>query len=128
MIEQDIRGVDDWILAGSVCGWGEPLADHFTMVIFLYLPAEQRMERLAWRENERHGSRVEPGGDMHVTHKAFMKWAASYDQDGTPGRSLQIHEAWMEQLECPVLRLDSGRPETELVDEIVQHPAIASGR
>ena len=59
MIEQDIAGVKRWIWAGSICGWGDPLMGHFTLAVFLYIPPSMRMARLASRERERPGPRID---------------------------------------------------------------------
>jgi adenylate kinase family enzyme len=125
-IEADIEGVDDWVLSGSLCNWGDPLLDRFTLAVFLYLPPDLRMARLAERERARYGERIGPGGDMHEAHVAFMTWARSYDVALAPVRSLDLHERWMPRLACPVLRLDARRPVGELRDRVVAR-ALAGG-
>ncbi len=121
MIERDIRESDDWVLSGSLCGWGDPLIPRFTLAVFLYLPPAPRMARLARRERDRHGPRIAPDGDMHAAHVAFMDWARSYDTATTPVRSLDLHETWMRELPCPVIRLDASRPAAALRDEVLRH-------
>ena len=118
-IERDIRGLDSWVLAGSLCNWGDALLPHFTLVVFLSLDTEKRLERLAWRERERHGDRILEGGDMHRMHEQFMDWAASYDYAKAPTRSLDLHQRWMGKPECPVMRLQSDRSAQELAEEIL---------
>lgn len=127
LIQRDIRGVQSWVLAGSMCNWGDPLVHHLTLAIFLYLPPEQRLTRLVRREKQRHGSRIEPGGDMHANHTAFVEWARRYDYDKAPIRSLDLHETWIDGLPCPVIRMDSSRPVGELVDEILGFLATSRG-
>jgi adenylate kinase family enzyme len=107
MIERDLEGVDGWVLSGSLCGWGDPLLERFTLAVFLYLPPEGRMARLAARERARYGDRIGPGGDLREAHLAFMDWARSYDHALAPVRSLDLHERWMPRLACPVMRLDA---------------------
>ena len=77
------------------------------------------MERIIQRERERFGSRIEPGGDMRDTHVNFMDWARSYDYAKAPTRSLDLHETWMKQLSCPIIRLDSSVPTSELCSQIL---------
>ena len=120
MIDHDVAGVRRWILSGSVCGWGDPLIDRFTLAVFLYLSPKTRMQRLADRERERYGSRIESGGDMHATHLGFMDWARNYDDGKPPIRSLELHEKWMCRLACPIIRLDSSRPVDELCDAVIE--------
>jgi hypothetical protein len=92
---------------------------HFTLAIFLRLDPELRMARLRAREEARYGRRIEVGGDMCQAHVEFMNWAASYDTARAPVRSLHMHEAWIEDLPCPVLRLDTSAPVNQLCDEVL---------
>jgi adenylate kinase family enzyme len=119
MVEGDVDGVDDWVLSGSLCNWGDPLLERFTLAVFVYLEPDLRMARLAERERARYGDRIRPGGDMHESHRAFMDWARSYDHALAPVRSLDLHERWMPRLRCPVLRLDARLPVEELRDRVV---------
>jgi adenylate kinase family enzyme len=116
-----------WVLSGSVMGWGEPLISSFDAVIFLTIDKAQRLHRLRERETRRYGTRIEPGGDRAEAFAAFLEWAAGYDDPNFAGRSLALHEYWLSQLSCPVLRLDSARPPAELVEEVRdwQPPAVS---
>lgn len=121
MIEREIASHDAWVLSGSLCNWGGPLLHHFTLAVFLSLPHTLRMERLRARERARYGNRITPGGDMHEAHQAFMTWASGYDTGKAPLRSLDLHERWMRQLGCPILRLDSSQPVAMLCDAVLEH-------
>jgi hypothetical protein len=126
MIERDVAGVEDWVLSGSLCSWGDALLDRFTLAVFLHLAPDVRMARLAERERTRYGERIGPGGDMHEAHLAFMAWARSYDHALAPVRSFDLHERWMPRLRCPVLRLDARGSVEELRDRVVAR-ALADG-
>lgn len=117
MIENDISGRDSWILSGSICSWGDPLLEHFTVAVFLYLEHSIRMVRLEHREALRYGTRIQSGGDMHHHHLDFMTWAKSYDTASAPIRSFDLHEKWMTRLTCPIVRLDSDQPVNTLIQE-----------
>lgn len=119
MIERDVRDLDDWVLSGSLCSWGDPLLPHFTLAVFLHLDPDVRMARLAARERGRYGARIAPGGDLHEAHRAFLAWARSYDHAVAPVRSLDLHERWMARLACPVLRLDASAPADALCAEVL---------
>src|SRR6185312_13627862 len=58
------------VLAGSVMNWGVELEDSFSLIVFLTVAAEIRVERLRERETQRLGH-VDP---------AFLTWAAQYDE------------------------------------------------
>jgi hypothetical protein len=61
-----------WILAGSLIGWGDALAEKFDLVVFLRLDPTIRLRRLQAREEGRYGPKyLAPGGAGHAAHAAF---------------------------------------------------------
>jgi len=110
----------DWVLSGSLDGWGDPIVAFFDVVIFLYVPTAIRLERLRARESQRLGAgAVAPGGSMHQQAEKFIEWASHYDDGTREGRNLARHQAWLAALQCRVLRLDGVRPLPELVREVL---------
>ena len=109
----------DWVLSGSLEGWGDVLIPSFDMVIFLTTPTGLRLQRLRAREARHFGpDAVAPGGWRHRDTEEFVEWASHYEAGDREGRSLARHQAWLAALPCPVLRLDGSRPLPELVAEI----------
>ena len=108
----------DWVLSGSLDGWGDPIIPHFDSVVFLYVPTAIRLERLRAREARRFGDAVAPGGARHQQAEEFLEWASHYDDGTREGRNLARHQAWLATLPCRVLRLDGTRQLPELVSEI----------
>ncbi|MDY6858538.1 MAG: hypothetical protein SWN98_04280 [Pseudomonadota bacterium] len=100
----------DWILAGSFAGWGDPIIPRLTHVVFLSLPSGARLARLRARERRRYGRAIEPGGAQSRAFQSFLDWAMSYDDPQFTGRSRRVHDLWLEELECPVIRLDARLP------------------
>jgi adenylate kinase family enzyme len=127
MIQQDVEGVENWVLSGSICSWGDALLESFTAAVFLYLAPAIRMARISEREQLRYGGRILPGGDMRDQHLEFMDWAQSYDHAREPIRSLHLHERWMTQLDCPIIRVDTDRDLDELCDEILYRVQLRGG-
>jgi adenylate kinase family enzyme len=112
----------DWVLSGSLDGWGDPIIARFDLVVFLSTPTPTRMERLRARELRHFGAEaIAPGGWQHEHYTAFIEWASHYDDGSRTGRTRQRHEAWLAALPCRVLRLDGARPLAELAGEIVAH-------
>lgn len=109
---------DEWVLSGSLCGWGDMFRLRFTHVVFLRLDNTIRLERLRQRERERYGNRIDPGGDMRTIHEDFMAWCNLYETAGMEVRSLFLHRAWLAALLCPVLELRSEQPVEHLIGEI----------
>jgi adenylate kinase family enzyme len=107
MLSADLEKPGSWVLSGSLCGWGDIYIPLFGLVVFLRIPHELRMARLAAREVARYGAEaIGPGGAMHAGSVAFLKWAAGYDEGGLEIRSLRIHNDWLATLPGPVLRLE----------------------
>jgi adenylate kinase family enzyme len=94
-----------WVLSGSVAGWGDALISQFDLVVFLYVPTEIRLARLQRREQARFGTALDPGGSMHDQHQAFLRWAAGYDPGLSGGPTLWTDAAWLAYLPCPLLCL-----------------------
>lgn len=96
-----------WVLAGSLCGWGDPLIPEFELVVFLAVPTPVRLARLQMRALERYGQQaIAPGGELHKPHVEFLDWAGRYDTGGLEMRSRALHEAWLATVSCHVVRLE----------------------
>lgn len=116
LIRRDLGGSSGWVLSGCVAGWGGDPGLSYSLVVFLYMPPPVRLERLRVRERERFGARILPGGDMHANHLEFMDWTAGYDSGASGGgNTLPAHRAFLESLECRVLRFETPMaPEEQL--------------
>lgn len=99
-----------WVLSGSAVGWAPELDDLFTLIVLLDAPTTVRLERLRRRELDALG---------HVD-QAFLDWAARYDSGDETIRSRRRHDTWLQQQTCPVLRLDSTLPTTQLTGEVLR--------
>ena len=109
----------DWVLSGSVTGWGEELVAHFDLVVFVITPRDVRLKRIRAREAAHFGAdAVAPGGWRHEETEAFIEWASHYEAGDREGRNLAKHEAWVANLPCPVVRVDGARPIAELVEQL----------
>jgi adenylate kinase family enzyme len=96
-----------WVLSGSLCGWGDIFIPRFDLVIFLWVPDEIRLARLEEREHRRYGrDALAPGGARHEAYRAFMDWAAAYEDGADDMRSRRRHETWLATLPCPCTRLE----------------------
>ncbi len=117
-LQQELNSVDEWVLSGSICGWGDSLIQQFTHAFFLWAPWEIRRDRLHRREVERFGfAALQPEGVMHEIHSAFMAWAELYDVAGFEQRSRATHEEWMRRLpeSAKVVRLNGTLCQSELL-------------
>jgi adenylate kinase family enzyme len=120
LMQEVFLGRAEWVLSGSLDGWGDPLIPHFDLVVFLHTAQPIRLRRLRAREATRFGAdAVAPGGWRHQETSDFIEWASRYDAGDLTIRSLQKHQAWLGALPCRVLRLDGARPLPELVSDVV---------
>ncbi len=120
LLTNDLEEHPSWVLSGSLVNWGDQIKHRFTHVIFLSLPQPLRIARLREREIRKFGTRINLGGDMHQQHLDFIQWAMKYDNGGLDVRSMQLHEQWFKDLNCPVIRLSGEFTTDEQVRRIVQ--------
>lgn len=121
LLKKDLSNCSQWILSGAVCGWGDELKPIFDLVVLLYVPSDVRLQRLKGREFQRYGDSILPGGDKHEPSKAFLEWAALYDTAGLEVRSRALHEHWVSDLTCPVLRIEGNQSVNERVESILKY-------
>ncbi len=50
LLREALRSEPGFVLSGSICGWGSEIEEAFDFIVFLYLPATLRVERLRRRE------------------------------------------------------------------------------
>lgn len=119
LLQERVAGLENWVLSGSLCGWGDPITPAFTHAIFVRLNPDIRIRRLRTREFHRYGEQIFEGGERYIATQTFLAWAAGYDEGDHGTRSLRRHETWIKTLNCPVMRVDStGRSVEALVEQV----------
>lgn len=109
LLQRAMRDAPDVVVSGSLVGWGEAVEDGFDLVVFLYVPAALRLERLRERETQRYGT----------PDPAFLQWASEYDEGPPVGRSLAKHRAWLAARKCPVLLIEGDTTVEERIRRVV---------
>lgn len=109
LILKALSGHPKSVVTGSICGWGDELERSFDLVVFLTVRRDIRLNRLRDREQQKLG-RIDP---------EFLEWAGRYDEGGLDMRSRALHERWLQDLTCPVVRLDGEKPVSLLVDAVL---------
>jgi uridine kinase len=104
-LRQDLEFSSPAIVSGSILNWGLELEDSLSLIVFLTVPADVRIERLKMREMRKYG-RADP---------EFLAWAAQYEEGKMSGRSREKHEQWLSQRTCPVVRIEG---DTSTVDRV----------
>jgi len=129
LLTNEFNKTDKWILSGSLCGWGDPLIPYFDLVIFLKLPPKIRLKRLVEREKGRYGDKIEIGKSMYHKHIEFIDWASKYDKGDENVRSLVLHNKWLEELNCEVLRIEEDIDIDEKIKRVMTYiKCIESGK
>ena len=108
-----VRAKQNAVVTGSIMEWGLELENAFDLIVFLYLDAAIRVERLRAREIAYLGKADEE----------FLEWAAQYDAGIQGGRSLAKHRAWLAARTCPVLELRGDLSVRDRVDAVLKHLA-----
>lgn len=105
LLSNDLIPHPNWILGGSIVSWGQQEWMQFDLVVFLYIPHSIRMARLHHRELERYGNQIFEDPIRRQLYHDFVTWASGYDDNSTKGRTLAVHEAWLQQQSYPILEL-----------------------
>lgn len=106
LLRTDLENNEKWILSGSLCGWGDIFIPYFDLVIYLWIPEDLRIARLIEREKKRYGEKIELDGPMYNNHKEFINWASQYDVGDMSIRSKMLHQKWISELPCKVIKLE----------------------
>jgi hypothetical protein len=125
----------DWVLSGSLEGWGNAIIPIFDLVVFLTTPREVRLQRLRARKATHFGAdAVAPGGWRHKETEQFIERASRYDDGDREGRSLAKHQAWLAALPLPTIfscatdAAGNANPLAGRIDHAIGFGASQSGR
>ena len=106
---EDIEKNGNFVLS-SVCADFASIEKYYCLIVYLEAPKEMRLDRIRKRSIDRCGERVLPSGDLYESEENFFAFAAK--------RTPEKIENWLQKCTCPVLRIDSTKPVSELVGAI----------
>ena len=72
------------------------------------------------REFERYGDIIYTDAGRNIQYLAFIDWATGYDDNSTNGRTLKVHQNWMQGLQNEVLIIDGDTTVEERVDAVLR--------
>lgn len=119
LLEEDLVNEEDWVLSGSLCGWGDKFIPMFDLVIYLWIPKGIRISRIIKREKEKHGQKIEVEGEMYQTHAEFIEYASNYDNGDLNMRSRKLHDKWLGELPCDVLRIEGDMEIDDKIEKVI---------
>lgn len=105
-LKVEFKKFDKVIVSGSMVSWGKEWQIAFDLVVFIRLQNTERIRRLKKRETERYGKKLLTNKKIRQNSKAFLKWADQYENPSFNGRTLKVHNDWIELLDCKILRLN----------------------
>lgn len=120
LLKDSLNSSKRWVLSGSLCGWGDEFIPYFDLVIYLWIPQDIRLTRLVEREKSRYGKEIEIGGSMYNAHLEFVEWASQYDKGDINMRSKAMHDKWLSQLKCHVLRIEENIDLEEKLQKVLK--------
>ena len=100
LLQKDLSNYSRWIISGHYSNPPAGFDNKLDLAVFLYVPAEIRLERVRQREASRYGSRILPGGDMYKIHLDFIEFCKSYDENIGHNRTLERHQQRLAKLSC----------------------------
>lgn len=118
-LQKAIANSPGFVMSGSICGWGDVFIPLLDLAVFVYTPTDIRLQRLREREYGQFGKRVAEGGDMYERFCWFIEYAGKYDTGSPPIRCRELHEEWIKQLPCPVVRVDGTEPIEKNITDII---------
>ncbi|PKG42820.1 AAA family ATPase [Psychroflexus sp. MES1-P1E] len=119
-LKADFKKFENLVVSGSMVSWGKEWEQAFDLAIFIILENKERIERLKKRETERYGKKLLTDKNIQQNSKAFLEWANQYENPNFNGRSLKVHNDWIELLGCKVLKLDGRIELTEKVETVIK--------
>jgi uridine kinase len=123
----DIRKYPDFVISGTIFNDKELFEPLLNLAVFVSTPANVCAERVYTRECRRWGERVLPGGDMYKTTRFYGDFndyvanAQKYETADVSKFGRKLHEQWIADLSCPVLRLDGMNNLSKNTDLVVAH-------
>ncbi|WP_254444102.1 AAA family ATPase [Klebsiella oxytoca] len=117
-LSRSLTSCPQWILSGSLCGWGDIFVPLFDLVVYVSVDKDTRLERIRQRELLRFGDAILAGGEQYDRYCAFMAWAGAYDTSPDITRSAERHRQWLANLTTPRLVITNDKTIDEAVNII----------
>ena len=111
MLEDRIAQDDKFVFAAVKGDYGDKLISSLQKVVLMEAPKSVRNHRVRERSFQKFGERILPGGDLHEKEE---KWFETVDS-----RPEDYVTRWLENVNCPVIRVDGTLPAEKNADYLV---------
>jgi len=101
----------EFVFASVKGNYGNEIVSKYDYVIVVDVPKDVRMRRIRNRSFEKFGNRMTAGGDLFEREEAFFQMAQSRQDD--------YIENWLQNVTCPILRVDGTLPIPENIEKII---------
>ena len=112
ILEEKIRENHHFVFAAVRGDYGGELMASLDCAVLLHVPRETRSRRVRERSFAKFGKRILRGGDLFEKESA---WFARVDS-----RPEDYVTAWLETVDCPVIRADGTQSPERIVEEILK--------
>ena len=111
LLMKEVQAHPNFVFAAVKGNYGDAILPMYNYVILLEVPREIRLQRVRDRAQQKFGSRIQPGGDLHNEEEAFFQMVASRQDD--------FVEKYLQRVTCPIIRVDGTKPVEENVESII---------
>ena len=121
----DIKKNPRFVISGTIFNDRQLFHPLLKLAVFISTPAEVCAERVRNREYARWGKRVLPGGDMykvtrfHGDVSDYIVNAQRYETVEVAKFGRKLHDKWIAEMPCPVIRADGTKSIPENANWII---------
>ena len=109
---EEVRKQPDFVFAAVQGDYGKEIIPMYSYVVLVEVPKQIRSQRVRNRSFAKFGSRMLAGGDLYEQEEAFFQMVDSRKDD--------VIENWLQQISCPIIRVDGTKPIEENLESIIQ--------
>ena len=126
LLLNDIKKCPNFVISGTIFSNQNLFAHLFDLAVFVSTPAEVCAERVRARELSRWGNRILPGGDMyrvtrfHGDSDDYLANAQRYETADVLKFGRKLHEQWISELPCPIMRVNGTKNISENANGIIK--------
>ena len=126
LLLNDIKRHPSFVISGTIFSNSTLFEPFINLAVFISTPAEVCAERVRTREHARWGKRVLPGGDMYRTTRFhgdandYISNAQIYETAEVSRFGRKLHEKWITEMTCPVMRADGTKSINENTSRVIE--------
>lgn len=112
LLLKEIRANENFVFTSVKGDYGETICSFFHYAILIDVPRDIRIQRVKNRSFQKFGDRMLLGGDLYKQEESFFDFVKS--------RAENTVEEWIQQLSCPVIRIDGTKSVEGNVNYVIE--------